>query len=460
MSNFWQIMAGTAPAQTVTTANGTQLQGSAGVLYNLFGPASSNSSRSEVNKNIVEAQNRGLHLSRKDRKALRRLAAHGNQWFNEDGSLKEGLSRKQAKRATKAKSRVGAYAAEIMPKDAQWAVPMEQKQARWALDNFVRNGYDTEAAAQYAKINNYTDLAGLWGGDVAATLKGGRYGQNAATAEAAYYNSLSAPQKRAYLRQRAEWAKSGLISPASGISLNNLGTVSEADMRNYAAQNISTWQNSFYGNNGYQDEYAAAHPATNSSDGALYQLYGLTPTSNGAVSWLPSGSEVRTSFPGVTPLPAVATPSGKASKESKAGKATVTGQRRGNASASTTYEELITYKTSGKDEEYNGKTVYAALLDPKKGIYVTQDGYYCNSKGQKVNADGSPSNEWIRAHKGSYYYKYNAAKNEFNPQGDVNEKDSSPTQQARDKARQAAINHKGSDSYQYAKHGGALRYFR
>lgn len=233
---------------------------------------------------IKEARNHGLNISSKQAHAMRLLTKHQDDWFNEDGTLREGLSAKDAQRAQKYKAESKSLYNRIKPrakKKTSTGDP-QQIQARWAMNNFIKNGYDTKAASQYATISDAAGVTNLWSG----------------RSEQDYYNSLTAPQKRAYLTQRKEWINNGILKPEEGKTLADLTAVSNSDMQNYVRNNISNWHSIYYGDNGYADEYTSAHPVLDETTKKLYQLYGITPTAPGAATWTPASS-VRTTFPKV-----------------------------------------------------------------------------------------------------------------------------------------------------------------
>lgn len=245
-------------------------------------PYSYGSFRSDVR----EARNHGLNITSQQAHAMRLLAKHEQDWFNSDGSLKEGLSSGDAKRAKTYKAIVSQFYDRIKPR-AKKKENKTQNQDLWAANNFKKNGYSIEAAKNYSNILNYDKLVDLWNGD-AQVRAGGIYGDKAKEAEIAYYNSLSAPEKRAYLRQREEWIKNGIIS---GNKLANLTAVTENDMQDYMIKNLDSWHTIFYGNDGYADEYLQAHPTLDPETKAKYEKWGLTIPVATAATWTPSGSD-------------------------------------------------------------------------------------------------------------------------------------------------------------------------
>lgn len=110
---------------------------------------------------------------------MEELAKNGDKWFDNEGNLLEGLSEKEARKATEHRKRVYYYYDKLKRK----YVSPERKRAQWASKNFIKNGFDTTAASQYAALTNYSDLANLWGGDVSGALKGGLYGAKASANE-------------------------------------------------------------------------------------------------------------------------------------------------------------------------------------------------------------------------------------------------------------------------------------
>ena len=263
--------------------------------YELFQQYYSPFSEGEYDKKAfsratTEAINHGLNVPKDVKKSMEELAKNGDKWFDNEGNLLEGLSEKEARKATEHRRRVYQFYTKIKSK----YVSPEQKRAQWASKNFIRNGFDTTAANQYAALTNYSDLASLWGGDVSGALKGGLYGAKASANEKAFYDKLTAPQKRAYLNQREQWIKSGLLKAAGGQDLSNgLQAVTDQDMLKYIQDNIQNWQNSFYGNNGYDDEYESSHPVYDKNTEYLYQLYGI-PQTQSSQAWVPTNT-IRTS---------------------------------------------------------------------------------------------------------------------------------------------------------------------
>lgn len=263
--------------------------------YELFQQYFSPFSEGEYDKKTfsratTEAINHGLNIPKDVKKSMEELAKNGDKWFDNEGNLLEGLSEKVARIATEHKRKVNQFYAKIKSK----YVSPERKRAQWASKNFIKNGFDTTAASQYAALTNYSDLANLWGGDVSGALKGGLYGAKASANEKAFYDKLTAPQKRAYLNQREQWVKSGLLKAAGGQDLSNgLQAVTDQDMLKYIQDNIQNWQNSFYGNNGYDDEYELSHPVYDQNTAYLYQLYGI-PQAQASQAWVPTNT-IRTS---------------------------------------------------------------------------------------------------------------------------------------------------------------------
>ena len=242
--------------------------------------------KKSFNRATTEAINHGLNIPKDVKKSMEELAKNGEKWFDSDGVLLEGLSEKEARKAIEHRKRVNQYYDKIKSK----YVSPEQKRAKWAVINFIRNGFDTTAAGQYAALTDYASLANLWGGDVSGALKGGLYGSIASANEKAFYDKLTAPQKRAYLNQREQWVKSGLLKAAGGQDLSNgLQAATDKDMLKYIQDNIQNWQYPFYGNNGYDDEYEISNPTYDQNTAQLYQLYGI-PQSQSFKAWVPTNT--------------------------------------------------------------------------------------------------------------------------------------------------------------------------
>lgn len=359
---LWELLTSPTPYPTYTTPGGQQMTGRAGVYRHYFGrPSFTPSTKDQVRNNIREAENHGMVIPRAERQAIMALSLHGNEWFTPDGTLREGLSRREARKALEARRIASAYSEAILPgnnaspKTKKKELTEEQKQGRWALENFIKVGYDVDAAKEFAKVTDFTQLATLWGGDVAKSLKNGLYGDDAEIAEKNFYSRLSAPQKKAYLNQRSVWISKGIIQTANNKSLNNLGEVSDQEMKDYAANNIETWWQSFYGQNGYQDEYAQTH-REDSENSDAYDLYGLSSTQKSG-TWMPP-SLVNTSMnqvPTITP----AKPKGKTETGKGKGKGKGNGNGNGNG---------------------NGT---------KKGTNLTQASKNSTGKGFIQHADGS-----------------------------------------------------------------------
>ena len=354
--------------------------------YELFQQYYSPFSEGEYDKKAfsratTEAINHGLNVPKDVKKSMEELAKNGNKWFDNKGNLLEGLSEKDARKATEHRRRVYQFYTKIKSK----YVSPERKRAQWASKNFIRNGFDTTAANQYAALTNYSDLANLWGGDVSGALKGGLYGAKASANEKAFYDKLTAPQKRAYLNQREQWVKSGLLKAAGGQDLSNgLQAVTDQDMLKYIQDNIQNWQNSFYGNNGYDDEYELSHPVYDQNTAYLYQLYGI-PQAQASQAWVPTNT-IRTS--GFI-IPQASTTEQNAPKTRTARTRSYGGKKKGSVKKDIselvqdekTYEELsreindhdgfTTFKSSNAAS--NGKPIYLARYEGNeypKGVYV------------------------------------------------------------------------------------------
>lgn len=284
--------------------------------------------KKQFSQSIQEAKNQGLVLPKEVEKSMKELAKNELKWFTPEGYLQEGLSAKDAKNATKHRKIVNDYYERIRPKT-------REIQAKWAAQNFIKNGFDTTAAAQYANISNYNELVSLWGGDTAGAAKGNTYGAIAASNEKAFFDKLTAPQKRAYLNQRTEWIKSGLLTASGGLNFDNLQAVSDADMTKYMADHIQDWQNSFYGNNGYEDEYLLAHQSTLDENTAnLYRLYGIKTPDLGLGTWTPAEAIRTSGFTRSVPVVTVSSASTGSKKGSRGKKGSGSGSGSGSSNAS------------------------------------------------------------------------------------------------------------------------------
>lgn len=235
---------------------------------------------SNYRNSLKQVKRHGLDVSRSDARNFRQYAKNREDWYNEDGTVKEGLSRRQNRRANRAKAAVKSFQQNVKPKtkvrtQTSSTSNAEQTQARWAASNFIKNGYDRNAAAEYANYTNLSGIQGLWNG----------------LTEYDFYNSLSAPAKRAYLAQRQYWINAGLL-PQEGLA--TLNPVSEQDMTDYIRNNLTDWYKIFYEDNGYADEYQQMHPVQGEETKRLQKLYGISAASK-VTSWTPANSPVRTS---------------------------------------------------------------------------------------------------------------------------------------------------------------------
>ena len=344
--------------------------------YELFQQYYSPFSEDEYDKKAfsratTEAINHGLNIPKDVKKSMEELAKNGDKWFDNEGNLLEGLSEKDARKATEHRRRVYQFYTKIKSK----YVSPEQKRAQWASKNFIRNGFDTTAASQYAALTNYSDLANLWGGDVSGALKGGLYGAKASANEKAFYDKLTAPQKRAYLNQREQWVKSGLLKAAGGQDLSNgLQAVTDQDMLKYIQDNIQNWQNSFYGNNGYDDEYELSHPVYDQNTAYLYQLYGI-PQAQTSQAWVPTNT-IRTSgfF--------ISTPQEKAANHSSSRGSRKQGkQRKQGKSIKQNGTETISYEELPSSDQFNGKKkIYATNVVNAATAYIRKESEDNNMK--------------------------------------------------------------------------------
>ena len=341
--------------------------------YELFQQYYSPFSEGEYDKKAfsratTEAINHGLNVPKDVKKSMEELAKNGSKWFDNEGNLLEGLSEKDARKATEHRRRVYQFYTKIKSK----YVSPERKRAQWASKNFIKNGFDTTAANQYAALTNYSDLANLWGGNVSGALKGGLYGSIASANEKAFYDKLTAPQKRAYLNQREQWVKSGLLKAAGGQDLSNgLQAVTDQDMIKYIQDNIQNWQNSFYGNNGYDDEYELSHPAYDQNTAYLYQLYGI-PQAQASQAWVPTNTIRTSGFFISTPQEKVANHSSSrgSRKQGKQGK-----------SIKQNETETISYEDLPDSNQFNGKKkIYATNVINAATAYIRKESEDNNMK--------------------------------------------------------------------------------
>ena len=355
--------------------------------YELFQQYYSPFSEGEYDKKAfsratTEAINHGLNIPKDVKKSMEELAKNGDKWFDNEGNLLEGLSEKEARKATEHRKRVYYYYDKLKNK----YVSPERKRAQWASKNFIKNGFDTTAANQYAALTNYSDLANLWGGDVSGALKGGLYGSIASANEKAFYDKLTAPQKRAYLNQREQWVKSGLLKAAGGQDLSNgLQAVTDQDMIKYIQDNIQNWQNSFYGNNGYDDEYELSHPVYDQNTAYLYQLYGI-PQAQSSQAWVPTNTIRTSGFLTSTPQEKAAghSSSGGARKQRKQGNHT-----KQNETETISYEALPDAKQfRGKKKIYANNVVKAATALAKDKLNLTFAEAF--NKGVLYDQSGNP----------------------------------------------------------------------
>lgn len=364
--------------------------------YELFQQYYSPFSEGEYDKKAfsratTEAINHGLNIPKDVKKSMEELAKNGNKWFDNEGNLLEGLSEKEARKATEHRKRVYYYYDKLKRK----YVSPERKRAQWASKNFIKNGFDTTAASQYAALTNYSDLANLWGGDVSGALKGGLYGSIAAANEKAFYDRLTAPQKRAYLNQREQWIKSGLLKAAGGQDLSNrLQAATDQDMLKYIQDNIQDWQSSFYGNNGYDDEYELSHPAYDQNTAYLYQLYGI-PQTQASQAWVPTNTIRTSGF-------IISTPQEKETR--KSGSEGHRKQKKQGKSSKQNESEIIDWNSMLDADQFKGnKKIYAGdVLNAAE--YLAKK--FNKSSGQLFN-DGvvydSSGNPYMQDKEGTLY---------------------------------------------------------
>lgn len=294
------------------------------------------------NRATTEAINHGLNIPKDVKKSMEELAKNGEKWFDSDGVLLEGLSEKEARKAIEHRKRVNQYYDKIKSK----YVSPEQKRAKWAVINFIKNGFDTTAAGQYATLTDYASLANLWGGDVSGALKGRLYGSIASANEKAFYDKLTAPQKRAYLNQREQWVKSGLLKAARGQDLSNgLQAATDKDMLKYIQDNIQNWQYPFYGNNGYDDEYEISNPTYDQNTTQLYQLYGI-PQSQSFKAWAPTDTIRISGF-------SISTPKEEVTKQSDSNG--YRKQKKQEESTKQNETEMLSWKTLPDAKDFSGK---------------------------------------------------------------------------------------------------------
>ena len=332
------------------------------------------------NRATTEAINHGLNIPKDVKKSMQELAKNGEKWFDSDGVLLEGLSEKEAKKAIEHRKRVNQYYDKIKSK----YVSPEQKRAKWASINFIRNGFDTTAAGQYAALTDYASLANLWGGDVSGALKGGLYGSIASANEKAFYNKLTAPQKRAYLNQREQWVKSGLLKAAGGQDLSNgLQAATDKDMLKYIQDNIQNWQYSFYGNNGYDDEYEISNPTYDQNTAQLYQLYGI-PQSQSFKAWAPTDTIRISGF-------SISTPKEEVTKQS--GSKGYRKQKKQKESAKQNETEIISWEDLPDARDFKGKKkIWAKDVINAATKYIGKDKKFQDAFGQGVvyDSNGNP----------------------------------------------------------------------
>lgn len=300
---YWNLVTHSMPTRKFNSSesvNPQQTKNQFEIYQNYFSPYNESVAydKKSFSNSIQEAKNQGLALPKDVEKSMRELAKNETKWFTPEGYLQEGLSEKDAKNAVKHRKIVNQYYERIRPKTAE-------NQARWAVKNFIRNGFDLDAANEYSKITDYAGAVRLWGGDTSTALKGGTYGQAAAANELAFFDKLTAPQKRAYLNQRNEWVKAGVLAPASGSTLNTLQSVTDQDMMKYVRNNIQNWYVPYYGADGYKNEYDEAHQSLfNENTQNLFNLYGITPVQEGTEIWTPKEAIRITGFTKSNPTPA------------------------------------------------------------------------------------------------------------------------------------------------------------
>ena len=351
------------------------------------------------NRATTEAINHGLNIPKDVKKSMQELAKNGEKWFDSDGVLLEGLSEKEAKKAIEHRKRVNQYYDKIKSK----YVSPEQKRAKWAAINFIRNGFDTTAAGQYAALTDYASLANLWGGNISGALKGGLYGSIASANEKAFYDKLTAPQKRAYLNQREQWVKSGLLKAAGGQDISNgLQAVTDKDMLKYIQDNIQNWQYPFYGNNGYDDEYEISNPTYDQNTAQLYQLYGI-PQSQSFKAWVPTDTIRISGF-------SISTPKEEVTKQS--GSNGYKKQKKQKESAKQNKTEIISWEDLPDAIDFSGKKkIYAGDVMTAATKLIGNDKKFQDAFGQGVVYD-SNGNPYVKD-KDNDIYKVTKSENSY-----------------------------------------------
>lgn len=277
-------------------------------------------SKDAVNNLDLRGQLQGLGAMSKDVKKsmlkYAQLRTNYNNYFNSDGTPKEGVDLNKAlkfqRELAKHEGIVSNYAnslrerrfrfddngnlSTILEGDPNWSAlessgalfqtaeqanawkanegRLNEQKRDWAVKNYSKEAYDQDYYNSLASIKSADDLATLWNvsdsNQRALILKdngkNGWYGTNANKAEQDYFNSLDAHKKRAYLKMREDLVKNGTLTNYSNSSPKFTGSVSDDDIlkelqkdQDYGVARF----NKYYGDNGWSDEYDNAHPAAN-----------------------------------------------------------------------------------------------------------------------------------------------------------------------------------------------------
>ena len=145
-------------------------------------------------------------------------------------------------------------------------------------------------------------------------------------------------------------------------------------MIKYIQDNIQNWQNSFYGNNGYDDEYELSHPAYDQNTAYLYQLYGI-PQVQSSQAWVPTNTIRTSGFFISTPQEKVANHSSSRGSI-KQGK-----QRKQGKSIKQNETETISYEDLPDSNQFNGKKkIYATNVINAATAYIRKESEDNNMK--------------------------------------------------------------------------------
>ena len=127
---FWDLITQT---NNNSSAQESPFKNPYSVYKHYFGAYTTNGkpySYGSFRSDVREARNHGLNITSQQAHAMRLLAKHEQDWFNSDGSLKEGLSSRDAKRARTYKAIVSQFYDRIKPRTKKAINTNKTKKAR------------------------------------------------------------------------------------------------------------------------------------------------------------------------------------------------------------------------------------------------------------------------------------------------------------------------------------------